>query len=110
MKSIALFCTFMIPSIIYAQQVVDSTPSKTVELQRYIELAQSKKLSEHISWQRLLYTDHKGQSEVAFSGYFLAENGRQNAQVELEADVAALFKPPNLIKPFVVVSLRVVSG
>lgn len=92
MKSIALFCTFMIPSIIYAQQVVDSTPSKTVELQRYIELAQSKKLSEHISWQRLLYTDHKGQSEVAFSGYFLAENGRQNAQAELEADVAALFQ------------------
>ncbi|WP_180048625.1 DUF4105 domain-containing protein [Acinetobacter sp. YH12144] len=92
MKSIALFCTFMIPSIIYAQQVVDSTPSKTVELQRYIELAQSKKLSEHISWQRLLYTDHKGQSEVAFSGYFLAENGRQNAQAELEADVTALFQ------------------
>ncbi|WP_180023376.1 DUF4105 domain-containing protein [Acinetobacter sp. YH1901134] len=92
MKSIALFCTFMIPSIIYAQQVVDSTPSKTVELQRYIELAQSKKLSEHISWQRLLYTDHKGQSEVAFSGYFLAENGRQSAQAELEADVAALFQ------------------
>ncbi|WP_180115026.1 DUF4105 domain-containing protein [Acinetobacter sp. YH12140] len=92
MKSIALFCTFMIPSIIYAQQVVDSTPSKTVELQRYIELAQSKKLSEHISWQRLLYTDHKGQSEVAFSGYFLAENGRQNAQAELEAGVAALFQ------------------
>ncbi|MCL6235057.1 DUF4105 domain-containing protein [Acinetobacter sp. ANC 5579] len=82
----------MIPSIIYAQQVVDSTPSKTVELQRYIELAQSKKLSEHISWQRLLYTDHKGQSEVAYKGYFLAENGRQNAQAELEADVAALFQ------------------
>lgn len=92
MKSIALFCTFMIPSILYAQQVVDPNLSKTVELQRYIELAQSKKLSEHISWQRLLYTDHKGQSEVAFSGYFLAENGRQNAQAELEADVAALFQ------------------
>ncbi|WP_257223580.1 DUF4105 domain-containing protein [Acinetobacter sp. YH12142] len=82
----------MIPSILYAQQVVDPNLSKTVELQRYIELAQSKKLSEHISWQRLLYTDHKGQSEVAFSGYFLAENGRQNAQAELEADVAALFQ------------------
>ncbi len=92
MKSTALFCTFMIPSILYAQQVVDPNLSKTVELQRYIELAQSKKLSEHISWQRLLYTDHKGQSEVAFSGYFLAENGRQNAQAELEADVAALFQ------------------
>nr|WP_257222646.1 MULTISPECIES: DUF4105 domain-containing protein [unclassified Acinetobacter] len=82
----------MIPSILYAQQVVDPNLSKTVEVQRYIELAQSKKLSEHISWQRLLYTDHKGQSEVAFSGYFLAENGRQNAQAELEADVAALFQ------------------
>lgn len=92
MKSIALFCTFMIPSILYAQQVVDPNLSKTVELQRYIELAQSKKLSEHISWQRLLYTDHKGQSEVAYTGYFLAENGRQSAQAELEADVAALFQ------------------
>ncbi|WP_180173953.1 DUF4105 domain-containing protein [Acinetobacter sp. YH01024] len=92
MKSIALFCTFMIPSILYAQQVVDRNLSKTVEVQRYIELAQSKKLSEHISWQRLLYTDHKGQSEVAYTGYFLAENGRQSAQAELEADVAALFK------------------
>ncbi|WP_180123978.1 DUF4105 domain-containing protein [Acinetobacter sp. YH12097] len=93
MKSIALFCTFMIPSILYAQQVVDRNLSKTVEVQRYIELAQSKKLSEHISWQRLLYTDHKGQSEVAYTGYFLAENGRQSAQAELEADVAALFQP-----------------
>nr|WP_180022744.1 DUF4105 domain-containing protein [Acinetobacter sp. YH16044] len=93
MKSIALFCTFMIPSILYAQQVVDPNLSKTVELQRYIELAQSKKLSEHISWQRLLYTDHKGQSEVAYTGYFLAENGRQSAQAELEADIAALFQP-----------------
>ncbi|WP_373686372.1 DUF4105 domain-containing protein [Acinetobacter sp. YH12096] len=83
----------MIPSILYAQQVVDPNLSKTVELQRYIELAQSKKLSEHISWQRLLYTDHKGQSEVAYTGYFLAENGRQSAQAELEADVAALFQP-----------------
>ncbi|WP_373685056.1 DUF4105 domain-containing protein [Acinetobacter sp. YH12085] len=82
----------MIPSILYAQQVVDPNLSKTVELQRYIELAQSKKLSEHISWQRLLYTDHKGQSEVTYTGYFLAENGRQNAQAELEADVAALFQ------------------
>ncbi|WP_373683943.1 DUF4105 domain-containing protein [Acinetobacter sp. YH12073] len=82
----------MIPSILYAQQVVDQNISKTAELQRYIELAQSKKLSEHISWQRLLYTDHKGQSEVAYTGYFLAENGRQNAQAELEADVAALFQ------------------
>nr|WP_257233064.1 DUF4105 domain-containing protein [Acinetobacter sp. YH01024] len=82
----------MIPSILYAQQVVDRNLSKTVEVQRYIELAQSKKLSEHISWQRLLYTDHKGQSEVAYTGYFLAENGRQSAQAELEADVAALFK------------------
>ncbi len=93
MKSIALFCTFMIPSILYAQQVVDPNLSKTAEVQRYIELAQSKKLSEHISWQRLLYTDHKGQSEVAYKGYFLAEDGRQNAQAELEADVAALFQP-----------------
>ncbi|WP_180177204.1 DUF4105 domain-containing protein [Acinetobacter sp. YH12039] len=93
MKSIALFCTFMIPSILYAQQVVDRNLSKTVEVQRYIELAQSKKLPEHISWQRLLYTDHKGQSEVAYTGYFLAENGRQSAQAELEADVAALFQP-----------------
>ncbi|WP_373685449.1 DUF4105 domain-containing protein [Acinetobacter sp. YH12123] len=83
----------MIPSILYAQQVVDPNLSKTVELQRYIELAQSKKLSEHISWQRLLYTDHKGQSEVAYTGYFLAENGRQSAQAELEADIAALFQP-----------------
>ena len=93
MKSIALFCTFMIPSILYAQQVVDPNLSKTAEVQRYIELAQSKKLSEHISWQRLLYTDHKGQSEVAYTGYFLAENGRQSAQAELEADIAALFQP-----------------
>nr|WP_257230193.1 DUF4105 domain-containing protein [Acinetobacter sp. YH12039] len=83
----------MIPSILYAQQVVDRNLSKTVEVQRYIELAQSKKLPEHISWQRLLYTDHKGQSEVAYTGYFLAENGRQSAQAELEADVAALFQP-----------------
>lgn len=89
MKSIALFCTFIIPSMIYAQQIDNLNPA---EIQHYLQIAQFKKLSEHISWQRLLYTDNKGQSEVTYSGYFLAENGRNDAHAELNADIQALFQ------------------
>ena len=92
MKSIALFCTFIIPSMIYAQQTENSNHLNSAEIQHYLQIAQSKKLSEHISWQRLLYTDNKGQSEVTYSGYFIAENGRKDAHAELKADIQALFQ------------------
>lgn len=92
MKSIVLFCTFIIPSIIYAQQTENLNHLNSAEIQHYLQIAQSKKLSEHISWQRLLYTDNKGQSEVTYSGYFLAENGRHDSHAELKADIQALFQ------------------
>lgn len=92
MKSIALFCTFIIPSMIYAQQTENFNHSTSADIQHYLQIAQSKKLSEQISWQRLLYTDNKGQSEVTYSGYFLAENGRKDAHAELKADIQALFQ------------------
>ena len=92
MKSIALFCTFIIPSMIYAQQTENFNHSTSADIQHYFQIAQSKKLSEQISWQRLLYTDNKGQSEVTYSGYFLAENGRHDAHAELKADIQALFQ------------------
>ena len=92
MKSIALFCTFIIPSMIYAQQTENFNHSTSADIQHYLQIAQSKKLSEQISWQRLLYTDNKGQSEVTYSGYFLAENGRHDAHAELKADIQALFQ------------------
>ena len=92
MKSIALFCTFIIPSMIYAQQTENLNDLNSAEIQHYLQIAQSKKLSEHNTWQRLLYTDNKGQSEVTYSGYFLAENGRHDAHAELKADIQALFQ------------------
>lgn len=92
MKSIALFCTFIIPSMIYAQQTENFNHSTSADTQHYLHIAQSKKLSEHITWLRLLYTDNKGQSEVTYSGYFLAENGRKDAHAELKADIQSLFQ------------------
>ena len=57
-----------------------------------LKLAEQKKLSQHITWKRLLYAEDSPQSEVSYSGYFLAGQGRSQIEKELQTDIAALFQ------------------
>ena len=61
------------------------------DIQKYLDLAQQKQLDRHITWQRLMYADHKQNSEVDYAGYFYAKNGKTNLNSELQADIQALF-------------------
>ncbi len=61
-------------------------------LENYLNIAKEKKLDQQITWKRLLYAEDSPQSEVSYSGYFLAQDGRENIQHELNADIMALFQ------------------
>src|SRR5690606_12125392 len=45
------------------------------------------------TWQRLMYANKQGQSEVTYPGYFLAAQGQKNLQQELQQNIQALFQP-----------------
>lgn len=95
MKFLALFCTFIISSAAFAQLDtvhIDSAVATSSVVKTYIDRAHAQNLAQHISWQRLMYADNKGQSEVAYRGYFLAENGQKDLQAEMDADIQALFQ------------------
>ena len=95
MKILALFCTFIIPSVVFAQNNVielKSTIASSSTVQSYIARAHSLKLEQQTSWQRFMYADHRGQSEVTYKGYFQAENGQNDLQTEMDADIQALFQ------------------
>lgn len=62
------------------------------DLQQYLDLAQQKQLDQNITWQRLMYADQKQNSEVSYTGYFYAKDGKTNLNSELQADIKALFQ------------------
>lgn len=61
------------------------------QAQFYIEKAQQHKLDQDITWQRLMYANAKGQSEVSYSGYFISQDGQNHLKNELSANIQALF-------------------
>ncbi|ENX34947.1 hypothetical protein F889_01587 [Acinetobacter colistiniresistens] len=61
------------------------------DVQTYLDLANQKQLDQQTTWLRLMYADNKQNSEVAYSGYFYAKDGRTNLKQELHADIHALF-------------------
>src|SRR5690606_9477688 len=61
------------------------------DIQHYLDQAASKGLDHSITWQRLMYANSKGQSEVDYSGYFLAEQGKSNLKKEIQHNIQALF-------------------
>ena len=85
MKKIALFTAILGSSIAYAVEPTSSISS--------IQLATQKQLAQQTTWQRLMYADANGQSEVSYAGYFLTPEGGKHLQAELNANVAALFEP-----------------
>ncbi len=85
MKPIALVFVLMSSSVAYS-----ATSSQTA--QPYIERAEQQKLDQDITWQRLMYANEKGQSEVNYSGYFLASERKPDLKQELHANIQALFQ------------------
>ncbi len=85
--SLAVFSTF---STIHSYAESMAVDQQTIE--NYVKIANDKKLDQQITWKRLLYAEDSAQSEVSYSGYFFAQDGRQNIQHELNADIVALFK------------------
>ncbi len=85
MKSIALLFTLMSSTVAYS-----ATTSQIV--QAYLDQAEQQKLQHDITWQRLMYANQKGQSDVAYSGYFLAPEGQTQLKKELQANIQALFQ------------------
>ncbi len=85
MIAIVALLTLMLSGMAYA------TASDQVQIQHYQHLAEQYQLDQQITWQRLMYVDEKGKSEISYAGYFLAAEGRHNLKQEMQADIAALF-------------------
>ncbi|MCU4388580.1 Lnb N-terminal periplasmic domain-containing protein [Acinetobacter haemolyticus] len=64
-------------------------------INNYQQLAEQKKLDQHITWQRLMYAEQAKKSEVTYTGYFYANDGQTNLLNELKADIQALFIASN---------------
>src|SRR5690606_4565861 len=62
-------------------------------VQDYVDRADQLKLYQAETWQRLMYANKQGQSEVTYPGYFLAAQGQKNLQQELQQNIQALFQP-----------------
>ena len=101
MKYLALsFSVFSTLLTIYSHAETPTLEQQT--LANYLQLAQQKQLAEQVTWKRLLYAEgtaehgsnqkKRNQSEVSYSGYFYAPDGRENIQHELNADISALFQ------------------
>lgn len=60
--------------------------------QSYIQKAHLSHLSDQIVWQRLMYANSKGQSDVTYAGYFFSKDGQRHLTTELDANILALFE------------------
>ncbi|MFH7764909.1 DUF4105 domain-containing protein [Acinetobacter sp. BSP-28] len=85
MKPLALVFALMFSNVAYSA-------ANSPIVQRYIDHAEQQKLDQDITWQRLMYVDEKGQSEVSYAGYFLSPNGKTDLKQELQANIQAIFQ------------------
>ena len=85
MKSVVLLFSVLFSTSIFAQ-----APSLA---EFYIEKAQQLKLASNVTWQRLMYANASGQSEVTYRPFFYSEHGQTQLKQELDANIAALFTP-----------------
>ncbi|MGE4314648.1 DUF4105 domain-containing protein [Acinetobacter sp.] len=91
MKSLAFVFALTSSTIAYSATTVQTAQAYIA--QPYIERADQQQLDQDITWQRLMYADKKGQSEVSYAGYFLSNNGKVDLKQELHANIQALFQP-----------------
>ena len=90
MKLLAFVFALSSSTVIYAATTVQTDQAYIA--QPYIEHAAQQKLDQDITWQRLMYADKKGQSEVSYAGFFLSNNGKTDLKQELQANIQALFQ------------------
>lgn len=91
MKSLAFVFALTSSTIAYSATTVQTAQAYIA--QPYIERADQQQLDQNITWQRLMYADKKGQSEVSYAGYFLSNSGKADLKQELHANIQALFQP-----------------
>jgi hypothetical protein len=94
MKSLAFVFALTSSTVAYS-----ATPVQTAQVyiaQPYIERAIQQKLDQNITWQRLMYADKKGHSEVSYAGFFLSNDGKTDLKQELQANIQALFQVAEL--------------
>lgn len=84
MKYCALFVGLLCSASVYAEQ--------NLVLEKALTLAQQQQLGQDITWQRLMYANAQGNSEVTYDGYFLSQQGQHNLTEELKHNVQALFQ------------------
>ena len=82
MKYCALFLGLMCSVSVYAEQ--------NPRLEKALYDAQQQ-LAQDVTWQRLMYANAKGKSDVSYQGYFISTQGQQNLEQELKANLQALF-------------------
>lgn len=85
MKPIAFIFALMSSTVAYSATSFSTT-------QIYIDRAEQQKLDQDITWQRLMYINDKGQSDVNYSGYFVTPEGKTQLKQELHANIQALFQ------------------
>ena len=83
MKKIVLLSALLSSGMVYAIEPSSSIP--------YVQMATQKHLAQTTTWQRLMYADAKGHSEVSYAGYFVSPDGAKHLQNELNANIEALF-------------------
>lgn len=66
--------------------------ASTSNIEYYLEKADSLQLAKQTTWQRLMYADASGKSEVRYKGYFYHENGQNHSEQELKRNIEELFK------------------
>jgi len=80
------------------------------DIQAYLEQATQKKLHQTATWQRLMYVNAEGKSEVSYAGYFLAKRARQTCNLNWSKIYRHCLSQQNPISLYDVNSRHVVSG
>ncbi|QIO06536.1 DUF4105 domain-containing protein [Acinetobacter shaoyimingii] len=84
-----LYVLSVLPLILMINQAVNASVESA---QPYVEQALTAQLDRKTTWQRLMYANKKGQSDVSYQGYFTASNGKNDLKLELISNIEALFQ------------------
>ena len=84
MKYCALLLGLMCSASVYAEQ--------NPVLEKAIIDAKQQQLAQDVTWQRLMYANTQGKSDVTYSGYFISAQGAQDLTQELQQNIQALFQ------------------
>ena len=102
MKSVVLLFSVLFSTSIFAQ-----APSSA---EFYIEKAQQLKLASNVTWQRLMYVNVSGQSEVTYRPFFIANTDKLSSNKSLMPILQHFLSQPKPINRFSVAFRHVQNG